>query len=624
MVASAGRRDKRPGGMMVLFDYWWAFLIMAAAGLLVLWQLTVAMTTSVALGDVTTTLEALMDGQPVAGLPGGGAATRVLMVAEVIVLVVAGIGVLVLSQHLRARTPGKGQATRSQHRAALSAAAVRKKEARLWPQNAKDVPDDELAFLLGDTAYGFRREPAYVGQETHVNVLAPTGVGKTYRLMTRAALDAPGALVMTSTRPDVLDVIAGPRQDKGRVWVFDLLDLSGWPEAMVWDFVAGCEDSSVARARAGQIVKGGQKKKSGAAGGGDSNAEFFQDNARDVLQCYLHAAALGGFTIPEIVRWAASFESDTTAQKVLRDHPEADAMLAHRLNSLRTGAPETVASTRNTLDQGLSSLALAKISQHFAERKGAESFDPAAFARSTDTLVIIADDNDPTDVTNLAAMLLEEVLQAAKRAGRRSIDGRLSPPLRAVLDEVANIAPIPKFPEMLSDLRAYGIHIVFAIQSGAQARRTWGNEGAQMLIDNAGAVLVLGGIKDAKVLKDFSDLAGQVDVIGLSTQVHNHGVTRGTQTINESERTALRSSEIAQLPPGYAFLFTGHTPAVRLRLPAWTDRPDADKLKTMQQETAAGRAGQHVEPEQDSQSQAQVASIGKDESKAAAASRSSR
>lgn len=589
--ARVGRSDKRAGGVMMFFDYWWAFAILAAAAVIIVWQVTVALTTDVPLTDLGTTMRALRQGQPIAGLPGGNGWTLALAILEIVILVGIIVAVVIVRSQISARTPGKGQATRTQHKARMSIKAVREREGRLWPKDGADVPDDELAFLLGDTAYGLTREKAYAGQEDHVNVLAPTGVGKTYRVMSRACLDAPGALVTTSTRPDVLDVIAEHRERKGRIWVFDLLDLAGWPERMFWDFVSGCEDTATARARAGQIVKGGQKKKSGAAGGGDSNAEFFQDNARDVLQCYLHAAALGGHGINDIVRWAANFEADTTAMKILREHADADPMLVHRLNSLRTGAPETVASTRNTLDQGLSALALRRISRQFEADDDAAAFSPDAFARSTDTLVIIADNNDPTDVTGLAAMLLNEVLQAGKRRARRRPEGRLVPPLRAVLDEVANIAPVPEMPEMLSDLRGYGTQIIFAIQSGAQAKRTWGDEGSQMLVDNSGVVLVLGGIKDPRVLEDFSKLAGQVDVMGRSSQLRGHGMVSGNQTMQENERSVLRTNEIAQLPAGYAFAFSGTVPPVRLRMPAWTDRPDGEQLKASAQRTAKRRSG---------------------------------
>ena len=55
--------------------------------------------------------------------------------------------------------------------------------------------------------------------------------------------------------------------------------------------------------------------------------------------------------------------------------------------------------------------------------------DPAAFVASTDTLFLVADANASTNVAPLCAMLLQEVVDAAKAAAARLPGGRLDPPL---------------------------------------------------------------------------------------------------------------------------------------------------------------------------------------------------
>ena len=377
------------------------------------------------------------------------------------------------------------------------------------------------------------------------------------------------------------------------MWVFDLLNLVSWPEPMRWNILRGCEDTVVARARAGQLVKGG-KKDSHTAGGGDSNSEFFLGRARTVLQSYLHAAALGGHSIADVLKWAAELETDDTALKILDKHPGADPLLARRLRSAVTGASDTVSSIRQTLDDALDALSLQKINQQFVEDEQIPTFDPDEFVRSTDTLAIIADDNDPTDVTTLVAVLVDSVFQAAKTAARRTEPGRLSPPLRAVLDEVANICPLPDFPKMLSDLRGYGVQIIYGLQGRAQTRKTWGPEGSQMIVDNSFAQLILGGIKDAEQLEDLSKLTGMVEVKGLSTQVRDHGMSRGNQTVSDQEKRILRPEEIGRLEVGEGMLLTGVVPAVVISLPGWTQLPDGDELKKSAQRTAKSRvaAGQ--------------------------------
>ena len=78
-----------------------------------------------------------------------------------------------------------------------------------------------------------RRQAGGAALEDHAVVVAATGAGKSRDVMIPAALDAPGALVITCTRADILDVVATRRARAGRVWVFDPLERLGWPEPMV-------------------------------------------------------------------------------------------------------------------------------------------------------------------------------------------------------------------------------------------------------------------------------------------------------------------------------------------------------------------------------------------------------
>lgn len=587
-----GRQDRSPfSASRLLFEFWWAILLLGCTLLLLLWHTAVVIGSSAGWTDYEVTLGSLAKVGPLPGSFGIGVAPVILFALEIILIFVGLFGLTYLRARYAQHQPGKGMLSKRQHKKSLTQEAVLAddRDGRLWPTES-DVPTEERTFCVGTSHYGFATLDAHFGQEQHLGVIAPTGVGKTYRVTSRAALTAPGPLVVTSTKPDLLDLLAGPRATKGKIWVFDLLNLVSWPEPMRWDLLQGCEDSSVARARAGQIIKGGSKKRSGSAGGGDSNSEFFEGQARNALQCYLHAAALSGkYTIGDVVRWATEFETDQTALTVLSKHPTADPMLQGRLTSITSGAPETVASTRNTLDEALSSLALGRISSQFTATEG-EGFDPFAFATSNDTLVIIADDNDPTDVTNLAAMLLDTVFQAAKNTARHSELGRLSPPLRAVLDEVANIAPIPNFPEMLSDLRSYGIQIIYAIQGRAQARRTWGEEGTQMLIDNSAGMLMLGGTKDPAMLKDMSEVAGMIEVSQYTSQMKSFGASVGQRTLSEQDKNILRPDEFARLGKDEAMLITGQLPPAMMRLPGWTELSNGKSLSEQAKQTASDRA----------------------------------
>ena len=57
-------------------------------------------------------------------------------------------------------------------------------------------------------------------EDMHIDIWGPR-TGKTTSRAVPAILDAPGAVVVTSNKRDVVDATRDPRADKGPVWVFD-------------------------------------------------------------------------------------------------------------------------------------------------------------------------------------------------------------------------------------------------------------------------------------------------------------------------------------------------------------------------------------------------------------------
>lgn len=302
--------------------------------------------------------------------------------------------------------------------------------------------------------------------EDQVGILGPTGSGKSVYLSVRAALDAPGPLVATSTKPELLDAITEARSALGRVHVFDPLDIAGWPQRMVWDPVAGAQHAETAVAR-GEAFTGAFAKDDGA------NNPFFSRAAGIIIARLLHAAALHGADMDDVLQWALDLDLDrsTTVRDILDTHDNAERMWAQTLQTAMEGADETISSVRMTLAQKVEPLLSRKVLDQLIPRPGRVTLDPAAFVASTDTLLIITDDNARSNVAPLAAMLLNEIIDAAKYVAARSMHGRLDPPLRIVGDEIANVAPLPKLPPMLSDSRGVGIQWL-ASSLGRSARNS--------------------------------------------------------------------------------------------------------------------------------------------------------
>lgn len=448
----------------------------------------------------------------------------------------------------------------------------------------------EVALPVGRTDSG---TAIYANLQEHVQCMAPTGAGKTQNVMIPALLTAPGAAVATSTRADILDVVATARRAAGHnSWVFDPLNITGWPYPMAWDPVAGCEQTERAIARA-QAFQSGSKAE--PRGSDSSNAGFFKQNAATALACLLHAAALADRDFEAVLSWGLRLDENWEEPYAIIHNstsPEAERIWADQLRSVATGAKETTSSTRQTLAQSLTPLASRRILRWVIPQPGVPTFDAARFAQSVDDLHIICDDNRAQNVAPLCAMLLQEVTDAGKVAAYRTPQMRLDPPMRLVGDELVNVAPLPKMPELATDARAWGLQIVAAWQSDDQAEKRWGKQGAATLTAQMAVQVVLPGITDIGTLERISKLAGHVDVAKASTTYSPTTGMQGTTSLQSVDKPILRVDEIRRIGGGsnsQALLIHRNAAPVIVQLTPWYQGPDAAKLNEQRERVRAAR-----------------------------------
>ncbi|MGI8416128.1 MAG: type IV secretory system conjugative DNA transfer family protein, partial [Nakamurella sp.] len=416
-------------------------------------------------------------------------------------------------------------------------------------------------------------EPIVLTHEDQIVVFCPTGGGKTLTVGIPVGIDAPGPLVATSTKPEVLDALVEQRASRGRIWVFDPLDLAGWPEPMIWNPINGSADSEIATARAKAFTAGMTADDSS-----DSSNPFFQTAAGIIIARLLHAAALGECTIVDVISWALDIKASTAAQDILADAENAEIMWSKTLKVATDGADETISSVRMTLAQKVEPILSRKVLRQMLPREGVVEFDATAFVQSQDTLVLITDDNAATNVAPLTTMLLDDVFGASKRVAARSMTARLDPILRIVGDEIANVAPIPKLPKILSDSRGHGVQWFVMFQSMAQIIARWGTDGAEQLAASVNGTIVMGGLQDTRGLERFSELVGSADVEQVSTTLGDRNVAT-SHNVSTTERRLMRGDQIRQLPENKALMIYRNAPAMVVDLIPWFDRPDAAAIE---------------------------------------------
>ncbi len=190
----------------------------------------------------------------------------------------------------------------------------------LSPAQRRRAPLEEIAAPLHRSPHG---EQMCTPLENPTGTLAPTQSGKSRRDLVHKVLAAPGALLCSTTKPDLLEFSALARTrrcDAGPVLVYDATGTVSWPATLRWSPIAGCKDPDVARRRAHTLVEAASVELAGVGG----NDKVFRDRAKTVLQAYLLAAAIHGHDVDALVRWAVSKPPDQEPVKLLQEggHPE--------------------------------------------------------------------------------------------------------------------------------------------------------------------------------------------------------------------------------------------------------------------------------------------------------------
>ena len=364
------------------------------------------------------------------------------------------------------------------------------------------------------------------------------------RVFARVGRQHPGPALVTSTKPDLFEVTVGERRRQGPVLVLDPDGLAPAADRVRWSPVSGCGDSRVAERRAQALV---------AASGDDHgpHADFFRGSAADVLKGYLHAAALDGRSMRDVVSWAAR-PTDSTPLRILSEHPDSAVDWPGLIATHTSGAEQTTSGVMRTIGRALACFGHTAVMDLCCPDPGQE-FDVDAFLAGTATVYLLG--KQPAAGTGGVAPLLtafaEELLDAAERVAVGRPGRRLDPPLLALLDEAPSICPIPSLPQRLADGRGRGIVVVYGMQSFAQARERWGRDGADAMTDATTITAVFGGLRTVDDLEDLERLCGQRRIRRHSASDSSGG--RSVTVASELE-PVMTVAEIRSLAPGVALV----------------------------------------------------------------------
>ncbi|MEV7087897.1 type VI secretion protein [Streptomyces sp. NPDC093085] len=283
----------------------------------------------------------------------------------------------------------------------------------------------------------------------------------------QAVLEAEGPALVVTSAPAVWAETKDTRAKLGPVLVYDPGHLCDTPDRLHWSPTAGCEDPATAATRAATLLFPVRPHALIDAA--------MADTAETLLRCWLHAAAVDGRPVKQVLRWAQGGGAQE-AVRILRTHPKAASGLAGLLESALTAHPE-----RREVAQQLTARTLSALSSvHIRDACTPNRTDALAldsFMTEGGTLYVVGEPiEDPRarpGAMPLLTALTSSVVEHGRRMAARSSDGRLDPPMSLVLDDVAAVAPFPRVPELLTTGQDRGMPTLALLRSRQQGKDRW-------------------------------------------------------------------------------------------------------------------------------------------------------
>lgn len=435
-------------------------------------------------------------------------------------------------------------------------AAERARSLRPTLKDSRAIAPADRGLLIGDLDPG---GPELRGsdEDTMLAVMAPRA-GKTTALAVPIMLQAPGAALLTSNKADAYAITKRTRARVGTTWTLDPQGVAHAQREMWVDLLADAATIEGAGRLAGHFTS--------AAADSAAKMDFWMQAARNTLTAMFHAAATSGATVNDVLAWLAT-PSDRAPVNALRGHNDA---LADQLASTVAGAPETRDGIYETARQAVACLLDPHVAAWVTPDRSRPQLRPGHFVTSTDTLYLLSK-NGGGSAAGVIAAVTDMVFRAGVAAGEAA-GGRLPNPLRAVLDEAANVCKIDDLPDLYSHLGSRGVTPVTILQSYRQGVRVWGEPGMDSLWSASTIKLVGAGTDDANFAENISRLIGEHKVRETSVSYGSSG--RSTSTSRQRERI-LEAAQVRALPKGRGLLLATGVPVAMVKLRPWYTEPDA-------------------------------------------------
>jgi len=404
-------------------------------------------------------------------------------------------------------------------------------------------------------------------EDVSVDIWGPRQ-GKTTSRVIPAIVSAPGAVVVTSNKRDVVDATRGVREPTGPVWVFDPQGICGEPPTWWWNPLGGIGDEVDAQKLAAIFVAASRPA-------GARTDAYFDGAGEDLLAGLILAAAVARRPVTQVYLWLTR-PTDTEPAILLEQ--AGFALVAAGVRNV-IDAPDkqrggVYGTAQRVVNFMTNSAAMTWCTPGTGQAR--PQFHPDQFVSDgLQTLYSISKEGQGSAGPVVTA-LTAAVTEAAERLSERSPLGRLPIPMVLVLDEAANVCRWTELPNLYSHFGSRGIVVLTILQSWAQGVEVWGREGMIKLWAAATVKVVGSGVGGGEFLQELSTLIGDWDAPHTSRTT---GRSSGPSYNHSRQRERIMDvADIAALPKGRCIVHAAGTRPALCRTLPWMTGPQAEAV----------------------------------------------
>ena len=404
-------------------------------------------------------------------------------------------------------------------------------------------------------------------EDMHIDIWGPR-TGKTTSRAVPAILEAPGGVLVTSNKRDVVDATRDVRAEAGPVWVFDPQGIALEQPTWWWNPLSYVTDEVRAAKLADHFASGSRDP-------GAKTDAYFDPAGQDLLAGLLLAAALDSRPITDVYGWLTRPTEEEPIGILRRGGYD---LTADQVRGVITAPEKQRGGIYGTAQQMASCLTNRQVAAWVnpqGEPDLRPQFDPAAFVRDGGTLYSLSKEGRGT-AGPLVTALTVAVVEAAEELAAGSAGGRLSVPLLGVLDEAANVCRWRELPNLYSHYGSRGIVLMTILQSWSQGVDVWGDSGMRKLWSASNVKVYGGGVSEDAFLESLSKLIGDFD-----RQASSVSSGRGGRSVNQQlhRERILDVADLAAMPKGRAVVLSSGNRPTLIRTQPWMTGPHAEKVK---------------------------------------------